>query len=121
MNAIGRLPGLRGRALLYAGELAFFAAQTAACNRNHSGAQRLARWLLMVQDRMRSDELELTQKFLGYMLALRRAGVSEAAAVLQQRGLIRYARGNIEIHDASGLKRMSCACLRTFRSNGARS
>jgi CRP-like cAMP-binding protein len=114
LDAMGRQAALRSRALLYAGELAFFAAQTAACNRNHSGAQRLARWLLMVRDRMASDELELTQQFLGFMLALRRAGVGEAAAVLQQRGLIRYARGMIEIQNAEGLKRMSCACLRTF-------
>jgi CRP-like cAMP-binding protein len=91
---------------------AFFnqVAQSAACAHFHSLEQRCCRWLLMTHDRMQSDEFLLTQEFLGMMLGVRRAGVSEAAGALQARGLIRYKHGRVTILDHEGLQKLSCEC-----------
>ena len=90
-------------------------AQTAACNRNHHIGQRLARWLLTCHDRVKGDELKLTQEFIAEMLGTRRSGVSEAAVILQERGLIRYSRGTINILDREGLEKFSCECYATVK------
>ena len=91
--------------------------QTAACNLFHVVEARLARWLLMTSDRMRSGEFRLTQVFLSHMLGVRRVGVTEAASVLQRKKLIEYSRGNITILDRAGLEAASCSCYQ--RMNGA--
>jgi CRP-like cAMP-binding protein len=85
-------------------------AQTAACNRAHPVDWRLAKWLLMCQDRSHSKDLELTHEFIGEMLGVRRAGVTVAAGVLKQKGLIEYNRGHIAITDRGGLEAHSCEC-----------
>lgn len=84
--------------------------QTAACNRSHHIGERLARWLLTCHDRAGGDELRLTQEFVAEMLGVRRAGVTEAAIILQSSGLIRYARGHVTILDRAGLEEFSCEC-----------
>jgi CRP-like cAMP-binding protein len=85
-------------------------AQTAACNRAHPIDGRLARWLLMCQDRAESSELQLTHDFIAVMLGTRRAGVSEAAAKLQDEQIIRYRRGHMKILDRQKLETLSCEC-----------
>jgi CRP-like cAMP-binding protein len=89
--------------------------QTAACNRNHYVGERLAFWLLTCQDSIGDNNLKLTQDFIAEMLGTRRAGVSEAAMTLQSLGLIKYARGDINIVDRAGLEEFSCECYRVVR------
>jgi CRP-like cAMP-binding protein len=89
--------------------------QTTACNRAHSVKQRLARWLLIVRDRVNRNEFPLTHEFLGQMLGVRRATVSDTAAALQRVKLISYHRGVITIRDGRGLERRACECYRLVR------
>lgn len=96
----------------YAQALFVQVAQTASCNRMHPIVERLARWLLLTQDRMESDTLNLTHEFIATMLGSRRAGVSVAAGVLQSAGLIDYHRGTVNILDRSKLEEASCECHR---------
>jgi CRP-like cAMP-binding protein len=83
---------------------------SAACTHYHLLESRLARWLLNTRDRAHSPHFRLTHEFLSYMLGVRRVGVSEAAAKLNDRGIIRYRRGNISILDEAALERRACAC-----------
>jgi CRP-like cAMP-binding protein len=89
--------------------------QIALCNRLHSIEERLARWLLMVQDRVNSDQLDLTQEFLADMLGSRRAGVTLAAGALKKAGFIKYTRGKITILDRPGLEEVACECYDVLR------
>lgn len=85
-------------------------AQTAVCNRHHSLDQQLCRWLLLSLDRLKSNELAMTQELIANMLGVRREGVTEAAFKLQAAGLIRYARGRITVLDRPGLEMRTCEC-----------
>ena len=97
----------------YAQALVGFVMQSTACNAMHSLEQRLARWLLMAQDRMGADKFPLTQEFVAMMLGAARPTVSIIAGTLQKAGLIEYRRGTITILDREKLEAASCECYRT--------
>jgi CRP-like cAMP-binding protein len=84
--------------------------QAVACNGTHPVRQRCCRWLLMSHDRVHGDVLKLTQEFLGVMLGVRRASVTDVLRPLQQQGLIRTVRGFITVLDRAGLEAQSCEC-----------
>lgn len=85
--------------------------QTSACNLFHVLEKRLARLLLMFQDKSQSNELHITQELLAQMLGVRRVGVTKAAGSLQRKNLISYTRGDLIIKDSAGLKAASCSCF----------
>ena len=85
-------------------------AQSAACNRVHSIEERFCRWMLMIQDRVETNQFPLTQEFLSQMLGVRRASVSVVAAIIQKAGLISYKRGKMTILDREGMEDVTCEC-----------
>ena len=95
-------------------------AQTAVCNRHHSLDQQLCRWLLLSLDRLRGNELVMTQDLIANMLGVRREGVSESAFKLQQAGLIKYSRGRIEVLNRVGLEKRSCECYAVVKKEYSR-
>ena len=97
----------------YAQAFVGFVMQSTACNAVHSIEQRLARWLLMAQDRMGSETFPLTQEFVAMMLGATRPTVSVVAGTLQRAGLITYHRGHITVVDRTRLEAASCECYAT--------
>jgi CRP-like cAMP-binding protein len=114
LEEFDRNKDLRDVLLRYTQALIAQISQTTGCNSLHVLDQRLARWLLEAQDRVDSDDLKLTQEFISNMLGVRRAGVTQAAQKLQERDLIRYHRGHVQILDQRGLEAASCECFRTL-------
>jgi CRP-like cAMP-binding protein len=92
------------------------AQQSAACFATHQVEARLSRWLLRARDLSESDDLPFTQEYLGEMLGVRRTSVTAVAKTLQEAGLIKYARGKIQILDAKGLQESACECYGSVRS-----
>jgi CRP-like cAMP-binding protein len=89
--------------------------QTAVCNRLHSVEQQLCRWLLLSHDRVKADELIMTQELIADMLGVRREGVTVAAGHLQANGAISYVRGHITILDRAKLEETVCECYRVVK------
>lgn len=88
-------------------------ASSACCLRFHMIGPRLARWLLMTQDRAHADHFRVTHEFLSYMLGVRRVGITAAAGALQRRGLVEYRRGELKVLDRGGLEAAACSCYAT--------
>ena len=89
-----------------------FIMQSTACNAIHTVEQRLARWLLMAQDRVGHNDFPLTQEFAAMMLGVSRPTVTVIAGTLQKAGLITYHRGHVTIVDREALEQASCECYR---------
>jgi CRP-like cAMP-binding protein len=94
--------------------------QTTVCNGLHSVEQRCSRWLLMMQDRVGSNELRVTHEFLALMLGVRRPTVTLVIASLQRKGAVESHRRNISIVDRKGLEAASCECYSTVKMSFAR-
>lgn len=107
---VDRQPSLARSLLLYTQALLTQIAQCSACNRHHPIVGRCARWLLQTHDRVKGDTFQLTHEFLGLMLGVRRATVTQTAQALQTRGLIRYHRGTITVMNRVGLEKAACDC-----------
>jgi CRP-like cAMP-binding protein len=89
--------------------------QTAACNRLHEVEKRLARWLLMTQDRVQSGLIPMTHDFLATMLGTDRGSVTTAAGVLQKQRIIEYSRGSVRVLNRKALEECSCECYGLIR------
>jgi CRP-like cAMP-binding protein len=109
-NCLSQCPGLMISLSRFAQEMNIQSAQVAACNRLHEIDERLARWLLMSQDRLGGNVVPLTQDYLSHMLGTRRASVTVAAGMLQKAGLITYKRGAVTIEDRTRLQEAACEC-----------
>jgi CRP-like cAMP-binding protein len=92
------------------------AQQSAACFATHRVEARLCRWLLRARDLSGSDSLPFTQEYLGEMLGVRRTSVTAVAHTLQEAGLIKYARGKIQILDADALEESTCECYGSVKT-----
>ncbi len=103
------------RLLRYTQALITQISQTAVCNRLHSVEEQLCRWLLLSHDRVKADELIMTQELIGDMLGVRREGVTVAAGRLQDDGAISYVRGHITILDRAKLEATVCECYRVVK------
>ena len=101
---------IRGRILEFVQEQTLSLSQLATCNRLHNAEERLARWLLMVDDRIQSDTIDLTQEFLAQMLGAQRTTVTMVAGTLQRAGLIEYKRGALHILNRKQLEAAACDC-----------
>lgn len=106
---------IRDRVLEFVQSQALSLSQLAGCHRLHEAEERLARWLLMAQDRVQSDELNFTQEFLAMMLGSRRTTVTAVAAELQRKGLIEYRRGRVRILNREALEETACDCYQIIK------
>ncbi|AFL86870.1 cAMP-binding protein [Terriglobus roseus DSM 18391] len=109
-NCFEAVPEFRRIVLSYVQEQMVIASQTGACNKLHDAQSRLARWILMVADRIESETLGLTQEFLAEMLGTQRSTVVLVAGQLQDKGAIQYRRGVVKILDRSLLTSLACEC-----------
>jgi CRP-like cAMP-binding protein len=114
-DAVGRSPALRTLIDKHNDALFGHAIQSVACNALHSVEARFCRWLLSCRDRIDSDTVSLTQEFLADMLGVQRTTVTAVAGALQNKGLIRYRRGVVDILDRPGLEAMACECYGAVR------
>lgn len=114
-RAIDTCPHLHRMLSRYTLALVNMLAQNSACNRTHGTEDRLARWLLLTQDRVHDASFPLTQEFIAAMLGVSRPTVSTTASILQKAGFITYVRGQITVIDRAGLEGASCECYRIVR------
>jgi len=116
-EAWAKSPALRGLVDRHTEALYGHAIQSVACNALHSVEARFCRWLLTCHDRISSDTVALTQEFLADMLGVQRTTVTAVARSLQEKGVIRYRRGVVDIVDRQTLQAMTCECYGVIRRN----
>ena len=115
-RVVDERPAVRHLLLRYAQYFTDQVSQSVACNRLHTLEERCARWLLMTHDRVHRGDFELTHEFLARMLGVRRASVSVAMGTLQSAGVLRYARGRVQVLDRPRLEEASCGCYHITRT-----
>ena len=115
-NAFRTSEDIRDRVLEFVQSSSLTISQIAGCNRLHEAEERLARWLLMAQDRTQSDEMYFTQEFLAMMVGARRTTVTLIAGALQRADLIEYSRGKVKILDRERLETAACDCYRISKA-----
>ncbi len=113
-----RSESLRQALLNYAGDYITQVSQRSACAILHRMEQRLAVWLLMLTDRLGGDAIEITQERISQHLGVRRAGITVVAGELQDRGAIRYTRGNLRVVNRSALELSACECYAAMTQHG---
>lgn len=118
-DELARSQALRNTLTRYLGVTTSQLATSSACLRQHPPGQRLARWLLMSQDRAQAHRFEVTALFLTYMLGLRRDGVAGALAELQHRGLIERQGSHLAVIDRAGLEAAACGCYQAEHAHYA--
>src|ERR1035441_6528528 len=106
--------------LRYARALMTQIEQMAICNRHHSIDQQLCRWILRFLDRLKGDDLMVTQELIARMLGVRRESVTESALKLRKAGLIHYARGHITVPDRRALEHRACECYAVVKKEYGR-
>lgn len=114
-EALAIMPGLNLVCQRYLQAYLALVSQSVACNRLHNLEQRFARWVLMSADRVGKPDFPMTQDYMAIMLGVQRPSVSLAAQAMQQRGLIRYSRGMMQVLDRPGLEQASCECYHRVR------
>jgi CRP-like cAMP-binding protein len=115
LNAFERSKPIEHLLLRYTQALITQMSQTAVCNRHHTLDQQFCRWLLLSLDRLKTNQLNMTQELIANMLGVRREGVTEAALKVQKAGLISYSRGHITIIDRAGLETRTCECYKVVK------
>jgi len=113
-DALHESPSLRNHLLRYTSVRFAQLAQSAVCHRFHSLEQRLCRWLLSVQDRMRSNEVRLTHEWLAQLIGGRRPTINTLITRLKKAGMLHYRRGSLVILDRTALESLSCECYRVI-------
>ncbi len=106
---------LQHLSLLFAQALICQTSQTAVCNQHHSVEQQMCRWMLMSLDRLKTDELLITQEAVGRLLGVRRESVTQTVSLLQKDDLIQRGRGRIKILDRVKLEKRACECYAAVR------
>lgn len=115
LDAFNQSRPLEHLLLRYTQALMTQTSQTAVCNRHHTLDQQFCRWLLLSLDRLKTNELVMTQELIANMLGVRREGVTEAALKVQKAGLICYSRGHITVLDRAGLESRTCECYKVVK------
>jgi hypothetical protein len=114
---VGRNAELRELMFRYTAAFLMQVAQTALCNRLHNVQQRFARWILMMHDRLATNDLRITQEFLAHMLGVRTAGVNEAIRNAEAAELVRHSRQRVTILNRAGLEAEACECYAAVKAN----
>ena len=109
-----RADGVQQSLLTYAGEYITQISQRSACSVFHTVEQRFAVWLLLLIDRVKDDVIQITQERIAEHLGVRRAGVTVAAAAMQDAGAISYRRGNLRVNDRQMIEAIACECYGTL-------